>query len=224
MIDLRRAAAIAGAAAVIAAVTACTSHPDKPQAVVGHSSTTVTASPPRAAPVYQILSKDDLTKALLPLNAMPTGYSDDPSQDSTGADKTFCNYKQPYTAKIRVSRSYLKGGGLSAEVIAVTLRQYADTAQAKASFDAMAKTLDTCREDTSDGQKVTYALMNVPVVGDRSLGVRIQTQTATVLQGFALVGPTLISTGTGGLITVNPDLVTDLLAKQAARYTDAATT
>ncbi|MFG2052818.1 hypothetical protein ACGFI9_02200 [Micromonospora sp. NPDC048930] len=153
---------------------------------------------------------------------MPTGYSEDES-DNSETDKTFCNYRQPYTAKIRVSKSYQKGGGLSAQLILVSLRQYASPEQAKASFDKMAKTLETCRKDTSDGQKVTYALMNLPEIGDRSLGVRIALQGATALQGFALVGPTLVSTGTAGVVSADADVVADLLGKQVDRYSAAAT-
>ncbi|GIF47200.1 hypothetical protein DFJ67_7176 [Asanoa ferruginea] len=155
---------------------------------------------------------------------MPTGYSEDQSKDQDRPDKTFCNYRQPYTAKIEVSASYQKGGGLNAEVAVISLRQYANADQAKASFEKMAAILQTCKKDTSEGQKVTYALMNLPNAGDASLGVRIETQGATVLQGFAIVGPTLISSGTGGLMSADADFVADLLTRQVDRYSAAAGT
>ncbi|OHX01941.1 hypothetical protein BFV98_02545 [Micromonospora sp. WMMB235] len=159
---------------------------------------------------------------MLPLSAMPTGYSEDESDSSDGSDKTFCNYRQPHVAKVKVSKSYQKGGGLSAQLIMVSLRQYDGPEQAKASFDKMAKTLETCRKDTSDGQKVTYALMNLPGIGEKSLGVRIELQGATALQGFALVGPTLVAVGTAGVLNADADEVADLLGKQVDGYSTAA--
>ncbi|MEU2614533.1 hypothetical protein ABZ570_23560 [Micromonospora sp. NPDC007271] len=194
----------------------------QPSAATGTAPSTAPAPVPSpAAPTYKILDKANLTKALLPLKAMPSGYSEDES-DSSETDKTFCNYRQPHTAKIKVSKSYQKGGGLSAQLISVTLRQYASPAQARASFDKMAKTLETCRKDRLGGQKVTYALMNLPEFGERSLGVRIDVQGATALQGFALVGPTLVSTGTAGVMSTDADVVADLLGKQVDRYSAAA--
>lgn len=205
------------------ALTACgTDAPQaQPSASIGAAPSSAPApAPSPAAPTYKILDKAGLTKALLPLKAMPTGYSEDES-DSSGTDKTFCNYRQPYTAKVRVSKSYQKGGGLSAQLIMVSLRQYASPAQARASFDKMAETLETCRKDTSVGQKVTYALMNLPELGEKSLGVRIELQGGTALQGFALVGPTLVSTGTAGVMSTDADVVADLLGKQVDRYSTA---
>ncbi|MGC4888075.1 hypothetical protein [Micromonospora sp. DT227] len=185
-------------------------------------STAPTPEPSPKAPTYKILDKKALTKALLPLSAMPTGYSEDESGSSDGSDKTFCDYRQPYTAKIKVSRSYQKGGGLSAQLIMLSLRQHASPEQAKASFDKMAKTLETCRKDTSDGQKVTYALMNLPGLGERSLGVRIELRGGTALQGFALVGPTLVAAGTAGVLNADADEVADLLGKQVDGYSSVA--
>ncbi|MBM0236140.1 hypothetical protein JNW88_01615 [Micromonospora sp. ATA32] len=204
-------------------LTGCAESPRPEPATSGAAapSTAPAPEPSPAGPTYKILDKATLTRALLPLTAMPTGYSEDES-DSSNTDKTFCNYRQPYVAKVKVSKSYQKGGGLSAQLILVGLRQYASPDQAKASFDKMAKTLETCRKDTSDGHKITYALMNLPEVGERSLGVRIELQGGTALQGFALVGPTLITTGTAGVVSADADVVADLLGKQADKYSSAA--
>ncbi|WP_406045515.1 hypothetical protein OG799_14195 [Micromonospora sp. NBC_00898] len=207
------------------ALTGCGAESPRPEPAASGASAPTTAPAPEpspAAPTYKILGKAALTKALLPLNAIPTGYSEDESDSSDSSDKTFCNYRQPYVAKVKVSKSYQKGGGLSAQLILVSLRQYASPAQAKASFDKMAKTLETCRKDTSDGQKVSYALMNLPDVGEKSLGVRIELQGGTALQGFALVGPTLVTTGTAGVMSADADVVADLLGKQVDRYSTAA--
>ncbi|MEV0879161.1 hypothetical protein AB0I85_15170 [Micromonospora echinofusca] len=179
-----------------------------------------TASP--TAATYKRLDKAALTQALLPLKSMPAGYSEAPDEEDDGKDKTFCNYRQPHTAKVEVSRSYQKGGGLNTEVAMVTLRQFGSADQAKASFDKLAEVLQTCRKDTLNGQQVTYALMNLPETGEASLGVRIEMDNGTVLQGFALVGPVLISTGAGGLMSADADVVADLLGKQVDRYSAAA--
>ncbi|MEV0810035.1 hypothetical protein [Micromonospora sp. NPDC050200] len=194
--------------------------PQSAASAVTASSSAAAATP--AAPSYKILDRAALAKALLTLKEMPAGYSEDPSKDEDGPDKTFCNYRQPYTAKIKVSAAYQKGGGLKTEIASIALRQYANADQAKASFAKMAETLETCKKDSSEGQKLTYALMNLPKMGDDSLGVRIETQSATVLQGFAVVGPTLISTGAGGLMSADADVVADLLDKQVDRYAAAA--
>jgi hypothetical protein len=54
-----------------------------------------------------------------------------------------------------------------------------------------------------------------PKVGDASIGVRITSDGTTILQNFALVGPTLISAGVGGLIDVNADEVAGLLGTRS---------
>ncbi|SEF08691.1 hypothetical protein [Streptomyces sp. Ag109_O5-10] len=59
-------------------------------------------------------------------------------------------------------------------------------------------------------------------LGDRSLGVRIDSDGTTLLQQFTLDGPTLINVGTGGLTDADADAATKLLREQADRYEAAA--
>lgn len=202
----------------------------RPETASGDASSASTASaapsatptPTPAEPEYGTLSKADLTDALLDIQDLPAGYSQDPpSQD--GPDKTFCNYKAPFNAPEKTSRGFTKGVGLSGQVLSVGLRQYKNADQAEAAFDALNKALETCHTETYQGSKMTYALMSAPKVGDGTVGVRITGDNTTALQNFALVGPTLVNTGAGGLMDVNADQVAGLLEDQVNVYQTAAT-
>jgi hypothetical protein len=187
------------------------------------SSATPTPTPTKpAAPTYRILNKQELTGALLGVQDMPAGYSQDPPTPDS-LDKTFCDYKPPFTQKVKVSRDFTKGGGMSAELLRVGLRQYANPQQAKAAFDALTKALETCAGETYDGTKMTYTPMSAPKVGDASIGVKITADDTPLLQTFALVGPTLVNSGGGGLMNASADDVNTLLEAQVKAYKNAAT-
>ncbi|MFJ9968876.1 hypothetical protein [Streptomyces avermitilis] len=64
--------------------------------------------------------------------------------------------------------------------------------------------------------------MSVDEVGDRALGVRIETDGVTLLQQFTLDGPVLANVGTGGIANVDADETAQLLRKQVERYEAAA--
>lgn len=174
-----------------------------------------------ASPTYRILTKEELNKALLGLQDLPAGYSQDPPEDER-AGKTFCDYKPPFEETIRVRRDFTKGSGLSAELLSLGFRQFADADQAKASFDAMTKALTSCTGETYNGVKSTYAPMSAPKVGDGSVGVKITAGDTGLLQFFALVGPVLINTGGGGLMNANADEVIRLFKAQVDRYETSA--
>ena len=176
---------------------------------------------PAAPTGYNVLSKADLTSALLGIEDMPTGYSQDPPSESDG-NKTFCDYEPPFHEKIRVRRDLTKGGGLSAQLLSVTLRQYANAREAKASFAVLTKTISTCRSETYEGSKLEYAPLSAPKVGEASVGVRITSDGTTLVQNFALVGPTVLSAGGGGLTNTNADEAADLLGDQVDAYHTAA--
>lgn len=212
-----------GALLTAASLTACGS--------TGASSTTAqpsgptqVSSSPTASPTPQtkLLTKTQLAAAMLSLSQMPAGWSVDTS-GSTGGDKTFCNYKQPHVAKVQVSRNFQKGGGLTASAASVGLRQYANANDAAASFAAMEQALQTCHRETYQGSVLKYTAMSVDKTGDRSLGVRIESGGATILQQFTLDGPALINVGIGGIADVNADTTAQLLRQQVARYEAAAT-
>jgi hypothetical protein len=219
----RKHVAALGALLTAVSLTACGSTGASSTAAQPSGSTQVSSSPTASpAPQAKLLTKTQLTAAMLPLSQMPAGWSVDTS-DSTGGDKTFCNYKQPHVAKVQVSRDFQKGGGLTASIASVGLRQYASADDAAASFDAMEQALQTCHQETYQGSVLKYSAMSVDKTGDRSLGVRIESDGATILQQFTLDGPALISVGTGGLTDVNADTAAQLLRDQVARYEATAT-
>jgi hypothetical protein len=218
-------AALATSALLLAA---CGAANQSTSSNAGNGTSTTSPSPsatPAAArpavPTYRTLDKSELTKALLGLEDLPPGYSQDPP-NAASDNKTFCDYKPPFTEEIHVSRDFTKGGGLSAEVLSVSLRQYANAQQAKAAFTALTDALAGCTGETYQGTKLTYAPMSVAKVGDGSVGVKITADGATLLQNFALVGPTLVTTGGGGLANANADQITSLLQEQVKVYESAA--
>jgi hypothetical protein len=174
-------------------------------------------------PEYALLSEDDLEAALLTIQDMPVGYSQDPESESSTTTKTFCDYKPPFTEKTSVSRDFTKGGGMSTEFLAIGLRQYQNADQARAAFNALTKALDSCKSETFEGTTLEYALMSAPKVGDDTVGIRISADSTTILQNFALVGPTLVNTGGGGLMQANADEIANLLEAQVKAYQTAAT-
>ena len=64
--------------------------------------------------------------------------------------------------------------------------------------------------------------MSAADVGDGSVGVKITADNTTLLQNFALVGTTLVSTGGGGLMNADADQVSSLLKAQVEAYKTAA--
>ena len=189
-----------------------------------NSSDITTASTGNAAaadPAYRILSKDELAKALLGLQDVPAGYSQDPPLDERPG-KTFCDYPPPFKEKISVRQDFTKGVGLSAEFLGVGLRQYANGDQARASFEALATALKSCTGETYNGVENAYAPMSAPDVGGTSLGVRITADGVGLLQFFAVVGPVLVNTGGGGLMNANADEVMSLLKAQVNKYEASA--
>ena len=179
-----------------------------------------TTAPP--APSYRLLSSEELTGALLGVEDMPAGYSQDPPED-LGENKTFCDYTPPFVEQIKVRRDFTKGGGLSAEILSLGLRQYASAEEAKAAFDAMTTALASCPGETYDGSAITYTPMSAPKVGDASIGLKVNIDGTDVLQTFAVVGPTMVNTGGGGLMNANADEVLNLLEAQVNSYKAAAT-
>ncbi|MFE1435589.1 hypothetical protein ACFW5G_24680 [Streptomyces griseoaurantiacus] len=209
------------AAALSLTLAACGGS-DNPTAAKPTPPKSSTASSPASSsprPSAALLTKSQLTSALLPLSQMPAGWSTE--GDDTPGDKTFCDYRQPHKAQIQVSRSFQKGGGATATVAAVGIRQYASASDAAESFSALEKALETCHQETYQGSVLKYSQMSVDKLGDSSLGVRIESEGSTALQQFTLDGPVLINVGTGGL-NVEADTPTALLRDQVGRYEAAA--
>lgn len=184
------------------------------------ASTSPTPEEP-AAPEYQVLDKADLEGALLTIQDMPPGYSQDPPTEPS--DKTFCDYKEPVQEDVLVRHDFSKGGGMSAELDSVSIRQFKSPEDASKAFDALADVVNTCPGDTIDGTEAKYTPMSAPKVGDGSVGIRIEADQFTILQNFILVGPSIISAGGAGLTNINSDQVTQLVEAQVKKYENAAT-
>ena len=170
-----------------------------------------------------MLSRSALSKTLLSLNDMPNGYADTTTKaDQVDDAGTFCHYKRPYANKTYVTRNFTKGGGFSGELISPSIRQYASPVQAKASMAKLLATLKTCRKFTSDGESLKVSKVKADPVGEMSVAVRLEGSSFTIIQGYSLVGPSLITVGTGGITSVDGDVVGPLLKKQVDRYSAAA--
>ncbi len=206
-------------------VTTPAASPTTAASATATPSVTATATAEPAAPQYRQLSKKALNKALLTLDDMPNGYADTTTKADLVDDAgTLCHYKRPFTNKTYVTATFTKGSGFTAELIAPSIRQYADAAQAKTSMTKLVTVLKTCKKFTSDGQKLTVARVKADPVGDLSVAVRLEGDGFTLLQGYALVGPSMISVGTGGITSVDSDVVAPLLEEQVDRYMQAART
>lgn len=201
-----------------ATTTTASKQPASTSATTSIAETTTTTEP--TAPAMRLLSEEELAGALLGVQDMPVGYSQDPPSENP--TKTFCDYKPPFDEKVYVTRDFTKGGGMSIELTSLGLRQYADPEQAKAAFDAMATAIESCPGDTFQGTELVYAPMSAPKLGDASVGVRITADGTDLLQFFVLSGPTIIRTGGGGLMNANLDEVTQLLEAQLNAYQSAA--
>ena len=189
----------------------------------GVATSTRPQPPTPLGPRYATLSKAALDKVLLGLDDMPNGYADTTTKaDQVDDAGTFCNYKRPFPNKTYVTRTFTKGSGFSAELISPTIRQYASAVQAKVSMRKLLSTLGTCKRFTSDGESLKVAKVKADPVGEMSVAVRLEGSTFTIIQGYALVGPSLVSVGTGGVTSVDGDLVGPLLKEQVDRYVHAA--
>ncbi|MFD3456368.1 hypothetical protein ACFWVC_29885 [Streptomyces sp. NPDC058691] len=179
------------------------------------------AGSPTPGPGPRFLTKNNLTAALLPLSEMPAGWSAGKS-DGAGANRAFCDYQQPHDAEVQATGNFRKGAGTTASVAAFGLRQYATPSDAAEVFDAMEQALRTCHKETYKGSVRTYAAMNVAKLGDRSLGVRVESDGYTLLQQFTLDGPALISAGIGGTAHLDAHTAALLLRQQVDHYEAAA--
>ena len=100
---------------------------------------------------------------------------------------------------------------MSAQIVSVSLRQFASATEAKASFQALVDALKTCRSETYKGTKSTYSAMSTPKLGDGAVGVQIDAD-----------GAKLVTTDGGGLVNTDVDAAVKLPTAQVNRYMAAA--
>lgn len=200
---------------LLAALAGCGSSP-------GSGTRADHASPsPSFGATYGLLSQDELDAALLGLDDVPVGYSQDPPSHDT-ANSSFCGQKAA-TPDVKASRDFTRGGGLSTQVIDLAISQYRSDREAQDVFASVSKLFETCHGEMFQGRKLTYALMSVPKAGDESFGLRITAgRNITYVANYALVGPVVVTTIGGGYFTVNTDQISTLFTKQVSSYQDAA--
>jgi hypothetical protein len=73
-----------------------------------------------------------------------------------------------------------------------------------------------------DGESLKVALVKADAVGETSVAVRLEGSNFTIIQGYSLVGPSMVTVGPGGSTSVDSDVVGPLLEDQVERYTRAA--
>lgn len=223
MKTFRRFSAVAAGAATIIALTACASGsaPEVSTSPTQRSASTP-AGPVAAAPSEQLktLSQKELAKALVTLDDLPPGYSKRPDGDAKG--KVPCDTKIPQERTARATVSFAKGSGFSSETAAVAISQYADPADAKASMTAFMKAVDNCPTERLKGEKITWARMSAPHVGDEAKGVRLEAKTFTLLEYYTRKGRTIIGVSVGGVTSTNSALLEKLLTTQLDLYMEAA--
>ena len=184
-----------------------------------HSSSTPPPTTP-PAPTFQRLNVAELKKALLTVQDMPPGYSQDPpSEDTSSAE--FCG-SAPAKAPLRASNDFTKGGGFSTEIGSVGLAQYPSEQLASRNFTQLAQGLKTCHGETYEGDRVKYSIMSTPKLDYPTLGIRIDADTYTVLLNIAQVGPTVVTAGTGGVTNADANLAAEMFNKQVSNDEDAA--
>ena len=131
-------------------VTTATVLPSGPTPNLSHEWVTQRGHAPTqpAAPHHPVAEQKGLTRALLDVQDMPAGYSQDPPTP-TASTRLSVTDKPPFTDKVKVSRDFTKGGGMSAELLRVGIRQYANSKPA--SFKALTKALGpaTARSTTA---------------------------------------------------------------------------
>ncbi|MBD2758602.1 hypothetical protein IEE94_03630 [Yimella sp. cx-573] len=208
---MHRSPGLVAALLLTGSLTACSSggegSPDATSSspIVGSSSsaTTTSAAPSSSSATKRVLSAAELTRATLALADLPPGYVE---ETPSGSNRTFCGYKPPVQEKQKSEAWFIKGVGSSQMALTSTLRQFATSSEAKKSFDALANTLKTCKQETYQGETFTYRLMSAPKLGNASLGVQISSGGTTAEQNFILNGPVLISVGGVALTSSNPDI------------------
>ncbi|MFA7265680.1 MAG: hypothetical protein WC054_05160 [Candidatus Nanopelagicales bacterium] len=158
---------------------------------------------------------------------MPSGFTADETKTVPDKASSYCGYSAEMRlpeATVFASRDYSKGTGLSAELARSTLRQYESAEDAKTQLDALTETMKTCTKGENNGERAKFSVVSSSQVGEGSIVIKTESKSATVYSGFALVGPTLVSTANAGVTGSDPDLTISLLPKQVEQYVDAAAT
>ena len=152
---------------------------------------------------------------------MPPGYAQEPPYQDDGKDETYCGFKPPQP-DVKVRRDFIRGGGFSAQFLTFSIGQYDSGDGAEGYLDAFAEQLETCTSETLDGEEMKYAVMSVPQVGDRAMGLRTEGERFALTAGMAKAGQAVIIVGGGGPMEIDVDLINEMFEKQVQKYIDRA--
>lgn len=173
-----------------------------------------------AVPVSSLTSAQ-LRKQLLTIDDLPPGYSADKITNADRSDKAtqyFCHYRAT-RAQSLASQSFTKEQGLASSLFQTGIRRFSSEAQATGQMELLKKTMQTCRGETTEGEKVTYSVISAPDLGSDHIGIRIGFKEGTDTEYFIRTGPDLIQVAMGGSAlsdqTINQ--LTDLATKQLAK-------
>ncbi|MFC6704626.1 hypothetical protein [Flexivirga alba] len=179
----------------------------------------VATSRAAASPTYRQLTSDKLVNALLTLDDVPAGYTAD-KPERTDPNKNFCGYTQPNKENGYAAITFQRS---STSLIGHTVRQYDSVADASAQQDALAKAVRAGCSMTDNGTKLKVAQMSAPKLGDRTIGVELTSQGATVDEVFVQVGPVVLAVADAGVVgSADVTQMTAMAKKAIAKYKSAA--
>lgn len=200
----------------VLALGACSSSSDSGSQTPASSSPAVT---------YKQLNQDQLTAALVELNALPTGFAVDETITKPGNVGYLCDYNKKVNLPEQntyAARSFVKGTGEKADVVRSAIRQYDSVEVSTQYINALDEVLKTCKETIQQGQKVKVSVVSANPVGDKSIMVKLDFNEISAYTQFIQVGPSFVQIGNASLAGVNPDVTVDVGAKQTVKYQEAA--
>jgi len=168
---------------------------------------------------HAVLTKKELSAALLDLDALPDGFRSEPSSDS-GDD--ICGVADPFEPKQEVAATYARETASSIDVVELRLAQYASAKKATAVIDTLADTVSTCTTDVLDGEQVVVGTATAPKVGDDAVAVTMSSAQIKGMQYVVRVGSVLVGVGGGAFPTLAAELLEDTLDAQVTKFEAAA--
>jgi hypothetical protein len=184
--------------------------------------------------VYRTLTQQELAAALLDLGYAPANYVETPPA-SNWLDRKFCAGNPPHAPAVQASVAYAKDRGRPGDIVRSSISLYATAEAAAASFDALAKAVEGCREETAGGRDYRYGVPQLPAALERRpVAVRLTAGETSTLQGWLKAGPAVITVEMGELTPDNQSRngmngavhdasrLVELLETQLSRYKNAA--
>jgi len=189
---------------------------DRPTSV---PSSATTSDSPSEDPSPAI-TKGELSKVVLAVDEMPTGYAKDGKDDDGTPTSHYCDYKPKYEQVMGISRTFNRD---DVDIVNASVRVYQSPEIAREAMAQVKSVLDAgCTEQSVDGEKYRFGLVSAPSAGDQSYAVRADIESGgSIVNWYVLRGPAIVSVGGGGYSPMAIDELRPLLDKQIAKF-DAA--